>query len=111
MCLPFDVVHPAFSLPTTASPSLRGALNDGFGEAVVVCDMPEPSRFPSLDSCQKWLLWTHHEVDLAPHPLIGLVLQVGDMEKFPQALDFDSLDPFFRVSAESMYHSHKEGWR
>ena len=32
---------------------LRGALKDGFGEAVVACDMPEPGRFLSLDSCQK----------------------------------------------------------
>ena len=28
-------VHPAFSVPTTASPTLQGALTDGFGEAVV----------------------------------------------------------------------------
>ena len=28
---------------------LQGALKDGFGEAVVVCDMPEPCKFPSLD--------------------------------------------------------------
>ena len=30
-----DVVCPAFSLPATASPTLQGALKDGFGEAVV----------------------------------------------------------------------------
>ena len=47
----FTVVHPAFPVPTTASPSLQGALKDGFGEAVVTCDMPEPCKFPSLDSC------------------------------------------------------------
>ena len=34
-----------------------------FGEAVVVCD---------IDSCQKRFLWTHKEVDLAPHPVIAL---------------------------------------
>ena len=38
----FDVVPPAFLLPTTASPILQGALKDGFGEALVACDMPEP---------------------------------------------------------------------
>ena len=38
----FDVVHPAFPLPTTASASLLGALKDGSGEDVVACDMPEP---------------------------------------------------------------------
>ena len=31
----FDVVHPAFPLPTTALPTFQGALKDGFGEAVV----------------------------------------------------------------------------
>ena len=30
-----DVVHPAFPPPTTASPTLQGAVEDGFGEAVV----------------------------------------------------------------------------
>ena len=33
-CPLFHVVHPAF-LPTTASPTLHGALKDGFGEAVM----------------------------------------------------------------------------
>ena len=59
---------------------------DGFREALVVCDMPEPSKFLSLNSGQKRFLWTHKEADLAPHPVVGLVLQVGDTEKFPQAL-------------------------
>ena len=62
--------------------------------------MPEPCEFPSLDSCQKRSLWTPKEVDLAPHPVVGLVLQVGDMEKFPQVLALQSLDPFFRVSKQ-----------
>ena len=46
----FDVVHSAFPLPTTALPTLQGALKDGFREAVVACDTPEPCKFPSLDS-------------------------------------------------------------
>ena len=33
LCPLFDVVYPAFSLPTTASLPLQGALKDGFGEA------------------------------------------------------------------------------
>ena len=53
---PFFDVHPAFPLPTTASPTLQGALKDGVGEAVVACDIPEPCQFPSLDSCQKKFL-------------------------------------------------------
>ena len=93
-CPLFDVVHSAFPLPTTVSPTLQGVLKDGFGEAVVVCGMPEPCKFPSPDSCQKRFLWTRKEVDLARHPVIGLVLQVGD------ALGFESLDPFVRVSKE-----------
>ena len=48
----------------------------------MACDMPEACKFPSLDR----FLWIHKEVDLAPHLGIGLVLQEGDMEKFPQAL-------------------------
>ena len=37
----------------------------------MACDMPEPCKFPSLDSCQVRFLWTHKKVDLAPHPVIG----------------------------------------
>ena len=88
-------------------------LEDGFGEAVVASDMPEPCKLPSLDSCQKRFLWTHKEVDLASHPFIGLVRQVGDAEKFPQTLGFESLDHFFSQSqqAGSMFHSQRGGWR
>ena len=71
-----------------------------FGEAVVACDMPEPCKFPSLDSCQKGFMWTHKEVDLAPHPVTDLVLQVGDAERFLQRLSFESLGPFFRARTE-----------
>ena len=104
----FDVVHPAFPPPITASPTLQGALRGGFGEVVVVCDMPEPCKFSSLDSCQKRFLWAHKEVDLAPHPVVGLVLQVGDTEKFPQVLCFESLDPFFRVSKQGPFFTTVE---
>ena len=31
-------------------------------------------------SCQKRFLWAHKAADLAPHPVVGLVLQVGDAE-------------------------------
>ena len=93
-CAHFDVVHQAFPLPTTASPTLQGALRDGFGEAVVACDMPEPCKFPSLDIGQKRFLWTHKEINLAPHPVVGLVLQV-DAERLPQALGLGSPDSFF----------------
>ena len=75
-------------------------MKDGFGEAVVACDMPEPCKCPSLGRCQKRFLRTHKGVDLAPHPVVGLVLQVGNAEKFPQALGFEGLDPILRVSKQ-----------
>ena len=48
VCSLFDVVHLPFPLPTTASPTLQGALKDDFREAVVSCDVPEPCKFGSL---------------------------------------------------------------
>ena len=96
-------------LPRRLPPSI---LKNGFGEAVVACDMPEPCEFSFPDSCQKRFLWTNKEIDLAPHPVVGLVLQVGDSEKFPHALGFESLDPFFpSQQAGSMFHCHRRAWR
>ena len=66
----------------------------------MACGMPEPCNFLFLDSCQKRFLWTHKEIDLAPQPVVGPVFQVGNTEKFPPALCFESLDPFFRVSKQ-----------
>ena len=43
-CPPFDSVHPAFPLPTTASPTLQSALKNGFRGASVACDMLESFR-------------------------------------------------------------------
>ena len=63
-------------------------------------DLPKPCKFPSLSRCRNRFLWTHKGVDLAPHLIISLVLQVGDAEKFPQAFGFESLDPLFRVSKQ-----------
>ena len=54
----------------------------------MACGMPEPCKFPSLDSYQKRFLWTHKGADLSPHPVVGLVLQEGDTEKFLLALAF-----------------------
>ena len=36
-------------------------------------------------------------------PVICLVLQVGDAEKFPQALGLENLDSFHRVSKEGPF--------
>ena len=93
-CLLCDVVHPAFPPLTRALPNLQDALKDGFGEAVVACDMSKPCKFPSLDSCQNRFMWTHKEVDIAPHLVVSLVLQEEDAEEFPQALDLIPLRGF-----------------
>ena len=54
-------------------------------------------------------LWKHKEVDIASHKVAGLVLQVGNTEKFPRTLGFKSLDPFFSQHAGYMFHSHRGG--
>ena len=74
-CPLFDIVHLPFGLLTTDSLTLQGALKDGFGEAVMVHDMPIPCKFPSLDSCQKEFLWVHKEVEVALNLVIGLALK------------------------------------
>ena len=38
-CPLFDVVHPALTLPTTASPALQYAMEDDFGESVAARDI------------------------------------------------------------------------
>ena len=65
-------------------------------------DMPEPCKFPFLDSCQERFQWTYKKDNLALHPVVGLVRQVGDAEKFLQALGYESLDLFlfFSVSKQ-----------
>ena len=75
----------------------------------MACDTPEPCKLPSVDSCQKRFLWTHKDVDLAPHTVVGLVLPVGDAEKFPQALGIESLHPFFRISKQDLCYTAIEG--
>ena len=82
--------------------TLQGPLKHGFGEAVMTRDMPEPCEFPPLDSRQKRFVWAHKEVDLAPHPVVGLTLQ-EDAEKFPRALGYEILDVFVRVSKQGPY--------
>ena len=71
-----------------------------FGETVGACDMPKSLKFPSLESCQNRFLWTYKALDLAPHPVVDLVLQVGDVGKCPKALGFGSLDQFLTASKQ-----------
>ena len=105
---------PIQCLPTTPSPTLQGALKDGFGEAVAARDLPEPCEFLSLltvarrDSCgpSKNLVF-----DIAPHPVVARTLRVGDADKFSEALGLKNLDPFLSQQAESMSHGLRRGWR
>ena len=76
----------------------------------MACDMPEPCKFPSLDSCQRRSLWTHKEVDFAPHQVVGLVLQVGDTEIFLIHLVLTAYRSFFQSQQTgSMFHSCRRG--
>ena len=42
----------------------------------------------------------HPVVGLVPHPVVGLVLQNRKAEKFPPALDLESIELFLRVSKQ-----------
>ena len=68
-------------------------------EKILACDIPESNKFPALDSCHKRFLWTHKAVDLTPHPVVGLVFQVGDT-KVSSCTWFCNLNSFFRVSEQ-----------
>ena len=72
----------------------------------MACDMPESCGFPYLEN-QKRFLWAQKEGDLALQ-VTGLVLQVGDAKKFPQALGFESLDLFLRVSKQGLCFTDTE---
>ena len=61
---------------------------------------PNHASFRLQAAARKRFLWTHKEVDLAPHSVVGLVPQVGAAEKVPHALGFEGLDPFFRASEQ-----------
>ena len=75
----------------------------------MACDMPKTCRFSSLDRCQWSFLCSHKGDNLAPLEVVGLVVQIGDAEKFPQAFGFESLGLFFSGSA-SMVHVFQP-WR
>ena len=101
-----DVVRPAFPLPTTASPTFQGDLTVDFGEAVVAYDISEPCKFPSLDCCQKRFLWTHKEVDLAPHQSLVLYSKWKMQRGFLIHLVSTAWILFFRVSKQGPCFTH-----
>ena len=64
-----------------------------------------------MTAARKRFLWAHKEVDFASHPVVGLVLQVRDVEKLPQALSLKNLDPFLGVSNIIIIAAHtKNMW-
>ena len=71
-----------FPLPTKASTTVQSDQEDGFGETVLGQDMPGPCECRLLIVGREER-WVHKEVDLAPHLVIGLVLEVGDADMFP----------------------------
>ena len=57
---------------------------------------PNHASFPPLTVARRGSCGpTRKLIGLAPHPVVGLVLQTGDAEKFPQALGFECLVLFF----------------
>ena len=75
-----------FQWPTTASPTLQDVLKDVFLERLSWRMIrPNHANFRLLTVARR----THNGVDFAPHPVVGLLLQAGDEEKFPQAPDND----------------------
>ena len=48
-------------------------------------------------------MWTRKDVDLAPHPVVGLVLLVGDAKKLTQAFGFKSFQDLFSESASRVH--------
>ena len=67
----------------------------GFVEAVVACDMLKSCSFCLFAVARSGSCGPTKKVVLAQHQVIGLVPQGVDTEKFPKALGFISLDPFF----------------
>lgn len=50
----YDIIQPACPVLEAVLLTLRDALKDHFGKTVVVCGMPKPWKFPSLDSSVAW---------------------------------------------------------
>ena len=96
-CPVFDVVHPAFSLPTTASPSPQGAL-----KAVMVCDMPEPCKFRLLTVARRGSCGPKRKLSLLRTQSLVLISMQKMRRSFLMHFGLESLDPFFRVSKQSL---------
>ena len=77
-----------------------------------MCDMPEPWKFPSLDCfltvARRGSCGPRRKFVLLCTQSLVLCSQVRDVEKFPDALGFKSLDPFLRVSKQGPYFTARE---
>ena len=102
-CLLFDVVHQAFPVPTAKSPTRHCAPEDDLDlskQAVVAYDMSGACSFRLLTVARSGFCESTRKLILL-RTVIGLVLhQIGETEKFPRALDFESLHPLLRVSKQ-----------
>ena len=50
------------------------------------------------------------KVDLDLHPVVGLVLQVEDTEKFPHALGFESLYKLLNFASIHLVYKYLHAW-
>ena len=98
----FSLVHSAFLLPAAVSPTLQGALKEGFGQDVMACDLLKPCELPSLDSYKKRFLWANQVVDFTLHPVVGIVLQWEGQRIFHRYL-VPNAWIFFSVSNQRPY--------
>ena len=65
---------------------------------------PNHAEFRLLTVARRSSCESHKVVVLVPHLVVGLVLQVRDAEKFPQAFA-DSFDSFFSESGSRVHFS------
>ena len=68
----------------------------------VARDKPEPRECLSFHSYQRRFQRAHKEVDLAPHPVVGLVFQIRDVEKFLQTPGLQKPGFFFSKQGPSL---------
>ena len=74
-------------------------MKDGLGKTVLARDVHEPFEFPSPTDtvARRGYQWAHKDTVLAPHPVVGRMLLVGDAERFPKALGLEISVPYLRM--------------
>ena len=85
--------------------TLLGALQDGFAQPFVSCDVAKPEEFPSLRSGQQRFLSTCPSLHLFSYVLVGSVFSVRDTQDLTIAFVFECLDCLTLTSTlKSMGH-------